>query len=151
LWIFWLVLVTMFDDWFCNLHYFALLLLCDFCAWLRMANFITVSILKCITGWFFTITQEVVVANTLFALILACVFSMMPKGGRLIWPCCFTQSKGIVDVLKLSCLSDFINYWFLNQGQYGQLVCHHQKGEFVEFIFIGCRVLMITNLIDKPK
>ena len=36
-----------------------------------MVNLITVLILKCITGWFFTITQEVVVANTLFPLILA--------------------------------------------------------------------------------
>jgi len=49
-----------------------------------MANLISVPILKCITGWFFTITQEVVVANTLFPLLLAGVFSMMPKGGRLI-------------------------------------------------------------------
>jgi len=30
-----------------------------------MANLIAILILKCITGWFFTITQEVVVANTL--------------------------------------------------------------------------------------
>jgi len=36
-----------------------------------MANLITVPILKCITGWFFTITQEVVVANTLFSLDLS--------------------------------------------------------------------------------
>ena len=35
-----------------------------------MTNLITVPILKCITGRFFTITQEVVVANTLFTLVL---------------------------------------------------------------------------------
>ena len=64
----------MFVDWSCYLHYFALLLLLDFCACLRMVNLITVLILKCIAGWFFTITEEVVVANTLFPLILTCSF-----------------------------------------------------------------------------
>jgi len=36
-----------------------------------MTNLITVPILKCSIGWFFTITQEVVVANTLFSLDLS--------------------------------------------------------------------------------
>jgi len=36
-----------------------------------MANLITVPILKCITGRFFTITQEVVVVNTLFSVDLS--------------------------------------------------------------------------------
>jgi len=36
----------------------------------------------------------------------------------------------------------------VNQGQYGHLVCHHQKGKFVESILIGYSVLMITNLND---
>jgi len=45
-----------------------------------MTNLITVPILECITGWFFTITPEAVVANTLFPLILIRVFLMMPKG-----------------------------------------------------------------------
>jgi len=48
-----------------------------------MANLIIVPILECIAGWFFTITQEVVVANILVFLILVRNFSMMPKGGRL--------------------------------------------------------------------
>ena len=36
-----------------------------------MAKLITVPILECIAGWFFTITQEVVVANTLVFLDLS--------------------------------------------------------------------------------
>ena len=52
----------------------ALLLPLDFCACLRMANLLNVTKLKCIAGWVFTITQEVVVANTLFLLILTCSF-----------------------------------------------------------------------------
>jgi len=32
-----------------------------------MANIITVPTLECIAGWFFTITSEVVTANTLFS------------------------------------------------------------------------------------
>jgi len=51
-----------------------LIIALDFCACLRMANLITVLKLKCIAGWVFTITQEVVVANTLVHLILTCSF-----------------------------------------------------------------------------
>jgi len=36
-----------------------------------MANLITIPIPKCITGWFFTIIQEVMVANTRFSLDLS--------------------------------------------------------------------------------
>ena len=48
-----------------------------------MVNLITVPILKCITGWFFTITPEVVVANTLFPLILVRVFFDNAKRGKI--------------------------------------------------------------------
>ena len=48
-----------------------------------MANLITVPILKCITGWFFTITQEVVVANTLFSLDLSLYFFDDAKRGKI--------------------------------------------------------------------
>ena len=59
---------------------FALWLLLDFCAYLRMANHITVPRLKCIAGWIFTITKAVMVANTLFPLILTCSFRWCQKG-----------------------------------------------------------------------
>jgi len=65
------------------LHYLLIIAL-DFCACLRMANLINVPKLKCIAGWVFTITPEVVVVNTLFLLDLDLFFSMMPKGGRLL-------------------------------------------------------------------
>jgi len=55
-------------------------LLLDFCACLRMANLINVPRLKCIASWVFTITQEVVVANTLFPLILTVLFDDAKKG-----------------------------------------------------------------------
>ena len=46
-----------------------------------MTNLITVPILKCITGWFFIVTQEVVVANTLLTLDLdLCLFDDAKRG-----------------------------------------------------------------------
>jgi len=47
-----------------------------------MANLITVPILKCIAGWFFTITQEVVVANILFSLALSLYLFDDAKRGK---------------------------------------------------------------------
>jgi len=40
-------------------------------------------ILECITGWFFTITQAVVVANTLFFLVLHLIFLDDAKRGKI--------------------------------------------------------------------
>ena len=45
-----------------------------------MANLITVPRLKCIAGWVFTITPEVVVANTLVPLILTVLFDDAKRG-----------------------------------------------------------------------
>ena len=53
---------------FIALPYF-IIVSCFLCM-IGMANLITVPILECITGWFFIITQEVVVANTLFGPVL---------------------------------------------------------------------------------
>ena len=48
-----------------------------------MTNLITVPILKCITGWFFTITQEVVVANILGFLDLTTYLFDDAKRGKI--------------------------------------------------------------------
>jgi len=48
-----------------------------------MANLVIVLILKCITGWFFTITLEVVIANTLFTLdLIPCLFDDAKRGKK---------------------------------------------------------------------
>ena len=59
-----------------------------------MTNLITVPILKCITGWFFIITPEVL------ALDLSSCFFDDAKRGNINMTMHVNQSKGIVDVLK---------------------------------------------------
>jgi len=68
-----------------------------------MANLITIPILKCIRVWFFTITQEVVVATTLFTFDLTSSLFDDAKKGKitltmhvLISPFLFTHAQVIV-------------------------------------------------------
>jgi len=109
LWIFLTCFGILFVDWSCFCTT-CLLLLLDFCAWLRMTNLINVPRLKCIASWVFTITPEVVVANTLVLLILACSFRWCQKGENYL-TMLFNLSKGLVNVLiilLLLCLSGCI-------------------------------------------
>ena len=89
LYIFQLTLVILFVEWFCIIALLCLLIAFHYLSMIWMANLINVLYTWVYHKLVFTITQEVVVANTLVALIFISIFSMMPKGGKVKWPCLF--------------------------------------------------------------
>jgi len=130
---------------FCLMDGFALLLcLACFsffviCAWLGWPMSLTYRILECIAGWFFTIIQEVVIANTLFSLVCSNhpLFDDAKRGKiRMIMFVCVIPwmswpSWKIFFAIACSydtCILALTDCCFLMTGQYGHLVCHHQKG-----------------------
>jgi len=115
-------------------------------AWFWMANLIIVPILECIAGWSFIITQEVVIANTLLSLFWRTLSFRWCQKGKirmtmhvLITPWISQPSLKFI----FACVEVIVSIHVLLKGQYGHLVCHHQKGGIC-WIY-PCRIQSFDN------